>query len=595
MFQETQATNSSILNPPFKENSVRTNFKLSPVVIAVAALMATPIAFASTNSQKSYSNYQGSNVVPNSTQNTMVGGNAARDSSGNIGLNVATGNQNQQSNAGSIATNKKASTINASTNGEQSQAGNLGIQSSSGGNSVSLTNQALQGAAGNIGANMASGMLNQQQNNLGVAQSGSTKTAIVNTTIKQKMGYGKAGGNTSGTYYDNQQHSANAASISGSALSDAVGNIGVNQAAGISNQQNNTLDLASVSQGNAQSAQANVNTNQAQANSWAGQMDSGANVVGMAGQALKNAAGNIGVNMAAGAFNQQQNGASIVSVKNVKTLSAKVNTKQKLDSVFNLSTNNPAGNQTGLQHDVLRNASGNIGVNEASGLSNQQSNSTALSTGDKSSTATATVATTQILSKSNNSEGLGYYKFGRTFAGGPQANHADVSDALRDAAGNIGVNIASGTSNQQSNSLAIAASKNSSKSATRAIATGAVVQKTEGNLEYDLSGAHDSSLVHGNAARSAVGNVGINVATGGMNQQSNGLALTTVSANALASASAPVSQVTYGNAGTTSGSSYNSKVSGNALLDASGNIGTNVAAGNGNQQANTLAIASFSH
>lgn len=80
-----------------------------------------------------------------------------------------------------------------------------------------------------------------------------------------------------------------------------------------------------------------------------------------------------------------------------------------------------------------------------------------------------------------------------------------------------------------------------------------------------------------------------------MNQQSNGLALTTVSANALASASAPVSQVNYGNAGTTSGSSYNSKVSGNALLDASGNIGTNVASGNGNQQANALAIASFSH
>jgi hypothetical protein len=254
-----------------------------------------------------------------------------------------------------------------------------------------------------------------------------------------------------------------------------------------------------------------------------------------------------------------------------------------------------SSNETGLYGNVLQNASGNIGVNEAAGINNQQNNSLAIATAANNDSegypigATANVSATQTMALDGTNQGYPYYWFWS------YANNAAGlgSNALEGASGNIGANMASGNSNQQSNNTALSHTSNAENSMTDyADAHAGANQLALGNGTMDTN-VQDSATVNGNAARHASGNVAINVVAGAQNQQENGLAMASIaSPKAMGNASAPVQQVAYLNGGCTAGSMYNSKVSGNALQGATGNIGLNVASGNGNQQVNTLAIAS---
>ncbi|OCX75895.1 hypothetical protein A6M27_09560 [Acidithiobacillus thiooxidans] len=576
---------------------MKTSIKLSPVAIAIAALMAAPMAFAAganvDNGQQSQSNTQIS--VMNSTNYANMLGKAGAGSKGNVGVNIATGNQNQQSNAGSLAANGKTKvTSTASASASQDQGGNLAIQVVNGSNNVNMSDHALSDASGNIGANMASGIFNQQQNNLAVSSAKKAKSSTAVTGTTQNVGQNMS---ASADNYGSQGN-ANNTQIGGNALSKASGNIGVNQAAGISNQQSNSLALASVSKKTSMSS-ASTNTAQSQEQNLAIQVAGGANAVDLTANALKGATGNIGVNMASGSFNQQQNSTSIASAaKKAGKVDSATNTSQSMDNEANLSTLNygsvvGGSNETGLYGHVLSNASGNIGLNQAAGISNQQSNSLAIATGNKSKTATATADTSQSMGGILSSQGVPVIFGSLAWSLSNQNNAAGIgSNALKHAAGNIGVNLASGANNQQANSTALSYVSKGKKGSASAMATAGTTQYSVSNIASDTN-TTDSSFINGNAAKGAVGNIGINLATGVQNQQQNGLALVSVASNrAMATASAPVSQIADANLGGTVGSTYTSSVSGHALQNASGNIGLNVAAGNGNQQSNTMAIAS---
>jgi hypothetical protein len=295
---------------------MKASIKLSPVAIAIAALMAAPMAFAHVtpavgasvdNGQQSSSNTQIS--VLNSTNHANMLGNAGAGSVGNVGVNIATGNQNQQSNAGSLAANGKThATSTAAVSATQGQGGNLAVQMVNGSNNVTMSDHALSDASGNIGANMTSGIFNQQQNNLAVSSAKKAVSSTAATSTKQSLGQ-----NLSASVYNyGSEGNANNTAIGGSSLSNAAGNIGVNQAAGISNQQSNSMALASVSKKTLKS-DASTNTAQNQGQNLAIQVVGGANAVDLTANALQGAAGNIGVNMASGSFNQQQNSTSIAS------------------------------------------------------------------------------------------------------------------------------------------------------------------------------------------------------------------------------------------------------------------------------------------
>lgn len=188
--------------------------------------------------------------------------------------------------------------------------------------------------------------------------------------------------------------------------------------------------------------------------------------------------------------------------------------------------------------------------------------------------------------------------------GGLFSNHAlgdinmtaSLGDALDGASGNIGANVAAGVGNAQSNDAALS----SLTDISNAPDTYASAMVFSDQTSYDNSAAatwfndYDASVGDG-ALANATGNIGVNVASGVGNAQSNALAASTNSAGTVAYATADSNQESDGNnilLEFLPSLNLTASLDGGALAGASGNIGVNVASGAGNLQHNALAIAS---
>lgn len=162
--------------------------------------------------------------------------------------------------------------------------------------------------------------------------------------------------------------------------------------------------------------------------------------------------------------------------------------------------------------------------------------------------------------------------------------HATVGgNALKNAQGNIGVNVVAGVGNNQSNDVALSSIDSSQ---VFAAATSVSHQDTANNSEYY---SWNFATLDGNALAHAKGNVGVNIAAGVGNNQENGLAASSNKSGVLAMATSTNDQTSTGN--DEMGVYDHAKLGGNALMGAQGNIGVNLAAGVGNNQHNSLAIA----
>lgn len=181
------------------------------------------------------------------------------EGSGNIGVNLAAGYFNDQMNAASIAT---SSNSNPEAAGGWAEASTTSLQSqlfvaqfatpgdilneddpeSGGGNNNFRDRNSIMGAtisgSGNIGVNVAAGSLNQQANLMTLAVANDSTLAEANAGLIQ----------ASTLSYVEQQDSIN--TVSGLSIAGASGNIGVNMASGVGNQQLNSLTIAA-SQGGA--------------------------------------------------------------------------------------------------------------------------------------------------------------------------------------------------------------------------------------------------------------------------------------------------------------------------------------------------------
>lgn len=176
------------------------------------------------------------------------------DTSGNTGVNLAAGYFNMQMNSATLATSSNADPdavggwSEASTTAFQSL---LGVTQhstpgfaapeddpSQGGdnNNFRDRNSVLGGTitgSGNIGVNAAAGSLNQQANLMTLAVANDTTLAEANAGLIQ----------TATLSYVEQQDSQNV--VTGLIIDGASGNVGVNFAAGVGNQQLNALTIAS--------------------------------------------------------------------------------------------------------------------------------------------------------------------------------------------------------------------------------------------------------------------------------------------------------------------------------------------------------------
>ncbi|MDX1367831.1 hypothetical protein [Pseudomonas sp.] len=199
-------------------------------------------------------------------------------------------------------------------------------------------------------------------------------------------------------------------------------------------------------------------------------------------------------------------------------------------------------------------------------------------------------------------------------------NTATIDGSLNGAAGNVGANVAAGDNNQQANAAAIATADAffvfGFGEGLQANASIGVTQQAYDNYLSNYGTQNNASVV--DSGNDVQGSVGINVAAGNFNQQKNDMAIASSEQAFTAEASVNVLQEssgndTHNNVGdvyevndglqvVSSGFGWfppqtpqtpvvNNASLSNSLNNASGNVGVNIAAGGGNQQSNTLAIA----
>lgn len=257
----------------------------------------------------------------------------------------------------------------------------------------------------------------------------------------------------------------------------------------------------------------------------------------------------------------------------------------------------------------LGGASGNVGANVAAGDNNQQANAAAIATADVlfvfgQSLGGSAQASIDVEQRNHDNEVTNY----------SVPNDASLTDSAGGASGNLAINVAAGNSNQQKNDMAIA----SSETAYTAGATVNVTQNSNNNQTDNLATLEYSSqqvslslgAVGGYVGYSdqigdvypdmwtgdshpdgnQIGHFDLDTDTQGgsdLNDDGGALAFKEAGLIALGGSVSGYLPVVAG---------FNQAVVNNAVLSnslggVSGNVGVNIAAGTGNQQSNSLAIA----
>ncbi len=169
---------------------------------------------------------------------------------------------------------------------------------------------------------------------------------------------------------------------------------------------------------------------------------SGVNEANIEGNAFDHFKGNAGLNNAAGSENQQVNALLVSGNPNESELDVSLsNSINNAYSILNGSLLFTDGNTAKFTENAFNHASGNIGVNNASGNMNQQQNQAAiLTTGELDDNVTVDISNS-ITNATDLASPL---------------NEADfTSQAFQNANGNIGANNAAGNMNQQVNQTTI--------------------------------------------------------------------------------------------------------------------------------------------
>lgn len=163
-------------------------------------------------------------------------------------------------------------------------------------------------------------------------------------------------------------------------------------------------------------------------------------------------------------------------------------------------------------------------------------------------------------------------------------------NSLQDASGNVGLNVAAGANNAQSNALALAVvdlgqvfrgSADAELFVNQDAAQNNVVNRRSDNLAVARRGFMNRS----------VGNLQANLAAGANNLQKNDLVIAIAGQGALAEATASMLQQAGNNEVLNRRSSNTARLGNHSLRRVSGNVGVNIAAGGSNAQSNSLILA----
>lgn len=121
---------------------------------------------------------------------------------------------------------------------------------------------------------------------------------------------------------------------------------------------------------------------------------------------------------------------------------------------------------------------------------------------------------------------------------------------------------------------------------SQAIGLGFSTSQTSYNNNDGNSSDYQEAYIQDRAFKNAKGNVGVNVAAGNLNEQANSAVI--LNADQLAATKTETTQSSHNN--TFTSDDNDAEINDRAFEDVSGNVGANVAAGSGNQQSNQLII-----
>lgn len=176
-----------------------------------------------------------------------------------------------------------------------------------------------------------------------------------------------------------------------------------------------------------------------------------------------------------------------------------------------------------------------------------------------------------------------------------------------DSSGNLGLNMAAGYFNMQMNAATLAVSANANEEADggwaeasttslqsllgvrQAATPGFATPGDDPDQGGDMNNFRDRNSVLGGSITGS-GNIGVNAAAGTFNQQANLMTLAVANDAVLAEANAGLVQTAF--LSSVEQQDSINYVAGPSIVGASGNIGVNFASGVGNQQLNSLTIAS---
>jgi len=233
----------------------------------------------------------------------------------------------------------------------------------------------VQDNKGNTGVNVASGIWNQQANEAAIATNSSHHANWFDDDVVSAAdaGFEQDAGNS--RLYIGGGNNASA-SLKGDSVDWNKGNTAVNVAGGIGNQQKNVLALANQDNDNWQPVELlNANAKSAQLmldadfNTYGyGDLDFHSSVY----DSIEHNSGNTGVNVGSGIMNQQGNALAVATADSAELSSAiaggmQVIADSRLDIDRTLDTR-------ATMKDSVNHNSGNVGVNVAAGIANQQAN-----------------------------------------------------------------------------------------------------------------------------------------------------------------------------------------------------------------------------
>ncbi len=390
-------------------------FKITPVALAVAAVFASPVQADGNNGGRHHDPYSLTNraSVDLDTEWDLTNHVTVR------GESRVNGNIRVDAESAAVVDGKQLNYRNEVWNDRNT-------------NNAVMDGNALQGASGNIGANVAAGSNNQQANEAALS---AVDAAFVFASAQNFALQSSAGNPT------HNQGVTNNAFLTGSALAGASGNIGVNIAAGSSNQQRNEL-----------SASVNTSGTMAKASTW-GVQETKYNAVhnDPVERQITNTLNVTLTGGVSGGYSGSGQGRYSGSASGSTSGNSYQMANYYLDT-WSGALPHPSGSSTGhLDMDnAIQNATANPNRPGVGGIGFDN-------VGSYLGTEGGSLGFSEAGAIGLSGSFSGSVVFLQTIYRETTNNAILNGNALQGASGNIGVNIAAGSNNQQRNSLAIAA------------------------------------------------------------------------------------------------------------------------------------------